>query len=61
MIITEFPSPLEVDWFLYPAEKTETPVAELFPSPLEVDRFLYGYVSFHLHLLQKVSVPSRGG
>ena len=39
----EFPSPLEVDSFLYNMKlvKTYKEMVE-FPSPLEVDRFLYG-------------------
>ena len=36
-----FPSPLEVDRFLYPNALVNNLTASKFPSPLEVDRFLY--------------------
>ena len=37
-----FPSPLEVDRFLYKvAWKRDFELSQKFPAPLEVDRFLY--------------------
>ena len=37
-----FPSPLEVDRFLYTGEVKEITTGKfMFPSPSEVDRFLY--------------------
>ena len=40
-----FPSPLEVDRFLYlPDYEEQDSWAFVFPSPSEVDRYLYGYL-----------------
>ena len=36
-----FPTPLEVDRFLYKVNMIKTTVTNEFPAPLEVDRFLY--------------------
>ena len=37
-----FPSPLEVDRYLYlRVKKNQTERSKEFPSPLEVDRYLY--------------------
>ena len=43
-----FPSPLEVDRFLYDMEKVEKITNLKFPSPLEVDRFLYSPMSIRI-------------
>ena len=56
-----FPSPLEVDRFLY--FQLASPFIGLstaFPSPLEVDRFLYLATLFPKVKQKHVSVPSRG-
>ena len=37
----KFPSPLEVDRFLYYKKDNNVLKLSQFPSPLEVDRFLY--------------------
>ena len=39
--VTGFPSPREVDRFLYLFHYDVTTKDYMFPSPLEVDRFLY--------------------
>ena len=56
-----FPSPLEVDRFLY---KEQVEIYQSykfkFPSPLEVDRFLYGRKIMNNTNANAVSVPSRG-
>ena len=40
-VLGAFPSPLEVDRYLYNYVESKVKSQELFPSPLEVDRYLY--------------------
>ena len=40
-IYSEFPSPLEVDRYLYKESAFYSLKSGMFPSPLEVDRYLY--------------------
>ena len=51
----KFPSPLEVDRFLYDSVfADENRLAYVFPSPLEVDRFLYSGYPFSLKRLRRL-------
>ena len=55
-----FPTPLEVDRFLYKVNMIKTTVTNEFPSPLEVDRCLYITMKNQIKKTEKVSGPSRG-
>ena len=41
-----FPSPLEVDRYLYTLVHKQIILSIRFPSPLEVDRYLYAFLSY---------------
>ena len=55
-----FPSPLEVDRFLYYKKDNNVLKLSQFPSPLEVDRFLYVEGNLTYCTAPEVSGPSRG-
>ena len=60
-LVVGFPSPLEVDRFLYRNVAIQGKTVGTFPSPLEVDRFLYEHAKTILASgAIFVSVPSRG-
>ena len=56
----EFPSPREVDRFLYIDSTRLTLPTGGFPSPREVDKFLYERKVKTMHKIAMVSVPLRG-
>ena len=56
-----FPSPTEVDKFLYRLTHFDMFCNPKFPSPREVNSVVYLYICFWSLQLYLISVPSRGG